>query len=276
MVNVQLYQPGNIDFSFSFPEEWNEFTAPQLQVIARYVFSEIKNVFETKAALLMEMLSMEKKIPATALEKIPSEQLSAYGLQLIDFLWKENTLSRQPYPSLTVKGKYGISKKMIGPADHFDNLLCGEYEQADIYFTQFLQENKTEHLAALAAVLYRPAGTPLYKFNYRMNEYKQYNFEKNIPLFLRLPQEVLLTIFLWYTGCRYLLTLTFPNVYSKGKGDGQPDPMAFTKCIHSAAGEKNGSREKIRVTLMKEILMEMELQIIHANELEAHYANQSK
>lgn len=269
MVTVQLYQPGAVNFTFPFADNWNELTTAQLQVVS-HVFHQLKEDGEAKAALLYGLLDMHrKKLPPNTIKKIDIDDLATVGQDLVSFIWEDNLLSKQPYPVI----RLGWFKKMIGPESDFDNITCGEYELAEICVHQFYQDKDIKHLAELAAILYRPKNVPLFLYNLKRNEYIQYPYEKQTASFLLLPVEVLFTIYLWYCGCRNWLTKFFPNVYGSGEG-GQPDMQAFTKCIHAAAGEKNGTRQQVRLLKLKEILFEMEQEMIKAKEIEKKYGAQ--
>lgn len=271
MVTVSLYKPGAVNYSFPFPQEWNEFTTAQLQAVANAFYISQKEEAETKAAVLFNLLNMHrKKLPMNTIKHIDIDDLATVGSDLIQFIWEDNHLTRQPYPVLRI----GWRHKFTGPADGFDNLTCGEYEQAEIELARFNKEKKIHHLAAMAAILYRPKGVKLYSFKPSINEYELYQYEKMIPAFLKLPPEVLYTIFLWYCGCRNMMVKYFPYVYSGG-GAGVPDILAFTRCIHAAAGDKNGSRQQVRLLLVKELHFEMNEEAKKAEELEKKYAQQS-
>jgi hypothetical protein len=73
--------------------------------------------------------------------------------------------------------------------------------------------------------------------------------------FATLAQEQLYVMYLWFAGCVATLPLLFPNVYEGNGGTAdEPDPMAFTKCIHTGAGNKNGTRQQIRMMPLEEFL----------------------
>ena len=76
-------------------------------------------------------------------------------------------------------------------------------------------------------------------------------------------------VYLWYAGCRSRLPKLFPNVFDAPDGEpGRDDMMAITTLIHYGAGVKNGTRDQIRKTLLKEFLYECELAAIQQMELE--------
>jgi hypothetical protein len=195
MVTVSLYKPGAVNYSFPFPQQWNEFSTPQLQAIANAFYISVKEEAEAKAAVLFALINMhKKKLPLNTIKNIDIDDLATVGSDLIEFIWEDNRLTKQPYPVL----RLNWHSKMIGPDDGFDNLTCGEYEDAEIELAKFGQNKNIEHLAMLAAILYRPKKTRFYTFNSTINDYEKYNYSKMAPAFAKLHPEVLYTIFLWY------------------------------------------------------------------------------
>ena len=115
-----------------------------------------------------------------------------------------------------------------------------------------------EALAKLAAILYRPKNVPYLKI--KDHTTSTYAYEKRVPNFMRLPKQQLLAIWLWFTGCRNMMTLYFPYVFGGadgGKKNSKVDTMAFTKCIHAGAGPKNGTRQQVRLLNIKEFFFDM-------------------
>ena len=94
-----------------------------------------------------------------------------------------------------------------------------------------------------------------------------YNAERLYPYFLKLSPFVLHSIYTWYTGCRNQIPKYFPVPFEGNTTGGEPDPAAFTKCIHAGAGPKNGSRDQIRVTGIKEFFFDMNLEAQKAKDL---------
>ena len=273
MVEINLFKPGVINASLQLASAWNELHLEELHIYARNQLSDFDVPMAGKAALFYELLAYraalsKNKLPSNFATLMDPEQASRDGLPLLDFLYTENNLTTQPYPKL--KTPNFKLQTLSAPADDFNNLTCGEYEDAEIFFYQFNEEPAAEPLAHMAAILYRPKGTPYIKFNGRTHKYKTYNAEKRVKQFLKLDPWVLYTIFMWYTGCRAQLPKYFPTTFENGS-DGKPDFSAFTKCIHSGAGAKNGSRDQIRCTLLKEYFFEMELESIKAKEIRKQY-----
>lgn len=268
MTEINLYQPGKINTTISFPTEWNELLLPELDIISQSLLQNFKLPSAAKALVFLKILQSRCKLKNIG-KRIDAEDATINGLPLIDFIYNKNTLTKQPYPVLkTSKFPY---IKFYGPDDDFNSLTCGEFEDAEIFYNEFKQDPSAKPLAQLASLLYRPKNTK-YCRTHPVKGFIQYNAEKAVPHFIKLAPWKLYTIFLWYAGCREQLPLYFPNAFG-GSTDNNADAdfLAFTKCIHAGAGPKNGTRNDIRQTLLKEFLMEMELETIKAKELQQQY-----
>lgn len=266
VTSISLFQPGEINTSLPFPTEWNNLLLDELHLVAKCFLSDYDQQNEGKMALFADLLRFRVKhhavkLPENFTEKLNPEDAAINGLALLDFIYQENNLTRQPYPKLTLRTKDFRYTNLVGPADDFDNITCGEFEDAEIFFYKFMELPDPEPLAHLASILWRKKGVPYLTFNEKLNKCDHYDAEKMVPYFLRLHPWILYTFFTWYCGCRNQLPKFFPTVFKgEGKKDDEPDFIAFTKCIHSGAGTKNGSRDHIRMTLLKEYFFEMELE----------------
>jgi hypothetical protein len=278
VVAINLYQPNKVNTSINFPTEWNELLLQELHSIAQSILLNFKMPSAAQAMVFLSLFKHRCKqqgLPADYLKKLDAEDCAINGMPLTEFIYTANNLTRQPYPilPLAINNCPLVPKKeMTGPEDDFNNITCGEFEDAEIFYHQFKAEPKPEALAHLASILYRVSGDKYLQFNAADGTYTHYNADKLYPKFLKLQPWVLFTIYLWYVGCKEQLPKLFPNVFSSaGSSDAEPDMMVFTKCIHAAAGAKNGSRSQVRLTLLKELLYEIELETIKAKELQALY-----
>ncbi len=283
MIDINLYQPGVVNHTVQFPSTWDEFTLQELHLVSKSILFNYEHPSQAAAALFMAILQLRCKDVADnngdniIIEKcLDAEDASINGLQALDFIYKSNNLIAQPYKKISVPyfKKIPILKKyLIGLEDDFNNLTCGEFEDAEIFFTQFKENPDALHLANLAAVLYRPKGIKYIQYVSKTNSYASYPTEKMAQRFLNLQSWVLYTIFLWYAGCRNQLPKIFKNCFSENQpvsedAEKDVDLLIFTKCIHAGAGPKNGSRNEIRCTLLKEFFMDIELEKIQAIELQ--------
>jgi hypothetical protein len=273
MVEVNLYQPGKVNATIQLPTEWNELLIEELQLISKTLLDTFDNASEIRAAMLTRLIEVRNKLageplPKDFAKKLDAEDVFINGFPLIDFIFNDNKLTSQPYPRI----KFFL-RSFIGPESNFDNLTCGEYEDAEIFFHQFIESPSSEPLAQLAAILWRPKNVAYIRYHHRKGKFIAYDADKKQPLFMKLPEWKLFTIYTWYAGCRKLLPEIFPTVHetNSSKDTDEPDMLVFTKCIHAGAGPKNRSRDQIRCMLLKEFFMDMELEAIKVNELKRKY-----
>ncbi len=266
MVSIQLYQPGGINQQIEFPEEWNELTTDEVESIAKVMLSGFDDINLIKAAFFKEILR-HRCCSDEMYDRLDPDQAVVDGLPLIEFILSGNQLSKQPYPVIIIEGR-----NFYGPESDFDNLQCGEYEDADIPYLRFLETTDPIHLAEMAAILYRPKGTPYITYSSQSDKNELYQADRFTRQFEKLPPWQLYSIYMWWTGTKTVMQQIFHHVYEKGSGKNEEvDYMAFTKCIHAAAGPKNGTRDQVRRTEIKAILFDMDEEARKAKELEQQY-----
>lgn len=215
---------------------------------------------------------LQSRVPAhpNIQNHINIEDASLNGLPLLDFVFEENNRTEQPYSTIKLPGPGGTT--VYGPLSAFNSLAVGEYEEAEQFYYQFADNPTHECLANLAATLYRAANTPYFTYDQHKGRYIAYDAAPLLPAFIKMQPWELYTIFIWYIGCKNELPKIFPTVYEGGTAAGTPDPMIFTKCIHSDSNPKNGTREQIRIMPLKEYFFDMEMQAKKVKELNEQYA----
>ncbi len=276
MIEINLYQTNVVDASIPFPSEWNEFNLQELHLVAKSILTNFATPAQATAALFRSLLKMRCGKKVKNIEKrLDDEDAVINGLPALDFIYKENNLTKQPYPTLRLSTFR--FQTFYGREDDFNNLTCGEFEDCEIFFNQFVIEPDATTLANLAAILFRPKNKKYLGYNDRTKSFEEYDSERMVPHFKKLKPWVLYSIFLWYAGCRSQLPKIFPNCFGAARQPTEetrePDFLIFTKCIHAGAGPKNGSRNDIRCTLLKEFFLEIELQNIENQELQNQIDN---
>lgn len=276
VTTIELYKPGLVAAQIPIPTEWNELTLQELHIVSKHMLTPYNKEGAGRMGIFFDLVGFRArhhgvKLPKNWFSLLDSGSAVGDILALLEYLYGENTRTEQPYNRIRLRGLPSIF--VYGPHSNFDNLTCGEFEDAEVFFYQFRAEPAAEPLARLASILFRPRGTPYLTYNSTAGKYQPYNSERLLPYFIKLQPWELYTIFIWYTGCRSELPKLFPTPFEgAGKnGDEEPDFAAFTKCIHSGAGPKNGSRDQIRTSLLKEFFFEMELEAQKAKELKEEY-----
>lgn len=263
MINVSLISPSlPAAINVLMPEFWNDFTFHELCIMHQVLTQQL-----TPAEGIMHILRQRVRqspqrslLPADWELHISTDDAVTDLLPLMQHYLSENNLTKNPFPTI---GDYH------GPDDGFNDMLCGEFEMADTAISLFVIEKDINHLADAAAFLWRPldasSGSRQSAESYSVSKVSESFFRGQNP-------EILHIIYLWWVGCRNELTELFPLPFSVDPApDAEPDPMAFSKVIHSGAGERNGTRDHIRWrTLVKELLFDIQLQMEYQAELEAN------
>lgn len=261
MQSISLNKPGAFSYKIDFPENWNELTTAELELVAKAQLAHAENEGVSKAVVFTSIIDHRAtaigiKLPADWKQNLNYDEAAAQGFDAIAFLYISNFRTVNPYPTLLL-GK----KRVIGPEDDFNEITCGEMEDCEVSFLRMQTEPSLELLAKIAAVLWRP----------RNAKYKSKTSDQRLHLFKKLPEAVLFSIYIWYTGCRNRLPLYFPEVYAGGETADEPDLLSFTKCIHAGAGVKNGTRENIRSISAKEFLFDMNLEAEQARKMKEEH-----
>jgi hypothetical protein len=280
MISINLHQPGRLDLTIQFPSGWDELLPEEVMEISRQQIKEGNTQEAARAAILKFIISLrtklsKQKLPPQWMNLIDAEQAVINGYPLLDFIYNENELTRVPEQKIMC---------FYGPADAFEELTCGEFEDTEIEFNKFYTEPDIIPLAKLAAILWRPSSIPLCRsrrvsyitWQHKTATYKTYDANKPAKHFLKISPERLYAIFTWYVGCRSQLPKLFPTVHEGGEKKNEMDLHAFTKCIHAGAGPKNGSRQTIRLMKVFEFFFDMEEEAIKAKEQEKIYNEQSR
>lgn len=268
MFTLCLNSPYAFSCELDFPSTWNELSTAEMEMVCMEQLEERESGHVKQALILTQIVELRAKaegitLPRDWKSRLNFEDAATQGFDAIQFLFKEkgNDRTINPYKRLVVAGK-----TLMGPADDFNSITCGEMEDCETILYYISKEPSVKNLASLAAILWRPRFAP----------YKAEASEKRAPGFEKLPVEKLLCILAWYTGCNNVLPKYFPDVYSSSKADTTDegyDP-AFTKCIHAGAGPKNGTRDEIRKMLAKEFLFDMQLEAEAAERLKREYERQ--
>lgn len=274
MTEINLYKAKKLNESLPFPTDWNDLLPAELELISAVMLSKFADSSATRAQLLNSILHIRAKknkirLPKNIINQMDPEDAVMNGYPLLDFVFNSNTLTKQPYPTIPLPGLR--STTVYGPADDYDNITCGEYEDTEVMFYNFNEDPQQQSLATLAAILYRPKNIPYLRYRDNLPEY--YKYEKRVPFFMKLPVEKLFTIYLWYQGCRNMMTEYFPDVFVKSKkaAKGNVDKISFTKCMHAGSGVKNGTLKEIEFMFIKKFFFGMNEEAKAVKEMrEAH------
>jgi hypothetical protein len=258
MITIE-YSNGRKNAEVVMPEEFNDLTGDQLIKLASLKMTGApKDVAELKALRILLNIS------EYAFFKI-SNDIKYRMLQFAEWVWKENTLTKQVLPECY--GFYGFKGE-------FDNLTLGEFHFSEIYYNQLVngetEEEKEEGLNNLVATLYRKPkedydteldseGDIRIPFNSNETAY----YAQTIQFW---PPSVKLAIVYIYDGCRQHLINLYDKVFKGSGGDENNDGMFGI--IRGLSGDKYGEFDKVERLNIHTALLEIEYQIKEAEELE--------
>ncbi len=268
MVTINLYQARGFDIQIDFPSCWDDLTKNEVLEICKLQLLNPSSNADNRVSFfffLIETRAKEKgvQLPEDFKEKMDLEVVAA-SIFLLDFLYTENNLTIQPHKKIEVAGK-----QLIGLENDFENITCGEFECLELLFHEFNDAPSAEVLAKMCAIIYREKGMPFQEI--LKDKLETYDFDKASKPFLEVKAWILYSAYTWYCGCRLNLPNKFPTVYEGNGESTEPDMLAFTKCIHSGAGVKNGTRNQIRIMPLLEYMFEMEQEAIKVKELNAQH-----
>lgn len=243
MTELILYKDKQAIDTIQFPTEWSELNTKELQFIAEAIYTGSMKEADLFFCIILNRTTQKNLVPLLDLE-----QCAIDGLPLVKFIVTEIQLTKNPLP---------VIKDYFGPADNFDDLTCGEFEEAEACFFALKEQKEEKHLNLLLATMWRQ------KEKEKRIAFAGYDTARHIAVFEKMNFKNKIIVFLWYIGCREQIAKLFPSIFG---GDGAvsdtPAALAFTNCIHMGAGVKNGTRENIRKMLLKEFLYDIQLQLI--------------
>lgn len=264
MTSINLWN-GHMDVTINIPGCWDELNRQELLIIMGDMLKLEEKGHEAKANIFFNLVALRAAAQKIKLPKFWRQRLNVNDLPAaadsISFLFDDITLTKQLLPQIKVNKKL-FGGWLYGPAANFDDLTCGEFEDAKFFFDVYKNNNEPKDLAMLCAVLYRPRSSG------KRIPYTDYKAEKTADAFLQIEAEIPMAVLFWFHGCLMTLPGMFPKTFS-GNSSGPQDLSAFTKCIHAGAGPKNGTREVIRKMPLKEFFFDMEQEAIKIEELEA-------
>lgn len=259
MTELELYDGAIMNIKIPFPTEWNDFDEVELKHLSDCLAQD-----KTKETLFGKILRHRLKVsgvPRDVIFRISQEDVATDALQIADKWLEDNNLTKQPYPKLG---------DLTGP-ESFDELYCGEYDDAEVLFYLYNIERDMKHLRMLAQTIWRPTDQNGKRVAYN----DEYTVSKNYKSFFqKLDEPTLHLIYLWWCGSRNELKQLFPRLFQAGgtsSGDQNPYSVlsAFSDLVHEGAGARTGTINQIRNEMkLKVFLYDCERQVLKVEEME--------
>lgn len=270
--------------AYNMPSEWNELTAEAAIIVVSKLQEYEQGDEDQKAKIKTEIaLSLsELKLPE-GMEQIEVEnggetffeqQLRTKLLPLANFIFEQNTLTKQLLPKLRIRKNF-LLKTFYGPADNFANLSMGEFDDAEFFFKIITdkQELTPERIAdldmalnMLCAILYREYENK--KGDNRV-DYHHADNDKRAAWFARCDYRYKALILFWYIGCRNSLVNDF-KVLFEGGTESKSSEVTWTELAHSLAGPVLGDIDKVFSRPVRQVFTEMKRLHNQAEEMAAN------
>lgn len=240
----------------SFPATWADLLPEEVFAVCRILHAGkhvTEHIFTELLNMRMKAAGLSDRLRNRLFRTISVADASA-ALSAVDFIFNDPPVISKP----------NLCRSLVAP-DFEKDMTVAEFEEISALLPRALKE--PDIAATIAAILYRRRGVPFLSFNYKNNDYDTYKYASMVSRFMSLPPEKISAVTLWCVGQMHLAKKIFPEVF-EGKGSGPDDGLAFTRCIHAAAGPKNGTRNQVRATPLYEFLFEMQQEAIKAKEIE--------
>lgn len=241
------------------PENADELTGDQLIGIASILHGDYNKLQASLKAL--QILSNKKWFEFL---RIPND-VKINCIEHISWIFEDWDLSKQLM--VEYKGFYG-------PKSEFDNLTLAEFYFSELYYSNLLQENNTEALDNLVAVLYRKPKR-FYNINKDIDGDIRIAFNANSIAYYankiaKWPKPVKQAILIWYDGCRKKIASDNEEIFN-GNGDNSDNEADMFGILRGIAGGKYGDFEKVEKMLLHTALLEMTMTIAEYKKLEAEF-----
>lgn len=271
MITLHLYKKQH-----QMPEEWNELTGRQLVEIASVLHKKDKSMhdrihlFRICAGITQSALLNYNYLPSWIHQKLFWKKIEVLlfierHLYLVDFLCKENGLTRQLIDFI---GEFD------GPKSNFENLLMDEFCWSEHWYLQFKSTGSIEALVSLVATLYRP---PRINYDHKCNPegdsrvpYNVHMTEHYAKHLRKQPIALLLAVMIWYEGCRQELVKSFPRVFN-GKGGDTESFGLFSLITGVAEDGVLGDFDKVNSKHVQVVLLRLTELLIRAEEMKKEY-----
>lgn len=280
-------QPKYFPLNFSkFPAHWNDLKPRHIRLFCFLFMQKANDIFEQKKGNIViknyhQYLIIYARLcgyilgaPLRVLRKLTILQMTtmAEDWQLLSFMFKGSTLTKNPFPRVTVYYKYWWHTFYAPAGDMRHTITADEFRFADGWYSLYKKTGDVKYLDCLLAVIYRPKRKNYNPKNPLTGADCRQPFNNNtadwrINILGKLPLDKKLSIMLWYEGCRALLPQKYPNLFN-GDNQDEADKHGWTAVFVNHAGAEMGTQEQIKNTLLVDLLTALDIRVQAAKQLE--------
>lgn len=240
----------NIKINLTLPKNWNELSDWQLQKICA-MLNKRGPAFDFMVFLILNHVHWYQFIKAyklrVVLNNVPLSELKNH------FMWVYKKIDRTIFPN---------HKKYIKPMDRIINLTIEEYSIADDLNNMYIRTKNKMYLRLLCGVLYR----------HKSEAYNHLQLEAYAKRFKHSKIGFLYAVHMAFNGSKTYIVEKYPNVYPQIKKAIRSNKKSgFMEVVLKMSGQKFGTYNETRQTLVYTFLTDLEESILQQKQLEQKY-----
>ncbi len=235
-----------MQIDLKIPSKWDELTDWQLKKIAAMIgkngpaFNFMTWLYLNQVKWWQFKKAYQLKI---VMNQVPMSELRNH------FNWVYTNVDRTIFPK---------HKHYVAPMDRLVNLTIEEFAVADDLNNMYLIKMDISYLRLLVAVLYKQKG----------EVYDHLQLENNVKRFKKEDKEFLLAVHITFNGCKKGIIEKYKHIYPKIKVQQRSNKKAgLLDIVLKMSGQKFGTYQETKSTLVHTFLNELEENIIQQKEL---------
>ncbi|EKB02666.1 hypothetical protein HMPREF9711_03128 [Myroides odoratimimus CCUG 3837] len=235
-----------MQIDLKIPSKWDELTDWQLKKIAAMIgkngpaFNFMTWLYLNQVKWWQFKKAYQLKI---VMNQVPMSELRNH------FNWVYTNVDRTIFPK---------HNKYVAPMDRLVNLTIEEFAVADDLNNMYLIKKDISYLRLLVAVLYKEKG----------EVYDHLQLENNVKRFKKEKKDFLLAVHIAFNGCKKGIVEKYKHIYPKIKVQQKSNKKAgLLDVVLKMSGQKFGTYQETKTTLVHTFLNELEENIIQQKEL---------
>lgn len=248
----------NKSINLVLPQSWEDLTSAQLKKIGRLFFSPAnERFFDLHLFIILLSLRWFEFKKLRELRLVLSQCTLSELKKSFSFIYTKS--NRKTFiPVVKISGK-----KYFGPKPFLFDLTIEQFSIVDDLYFKFRSAKdpitKREFLEYIASILYAPKTRATLFAKARLRrEFSLFEIEELRAPFKNADHNFLLAMLLSYQGSRFLLEKRYKRVFTGSSGQANKKKYGFGKVILSMAGQKFGTHQETKKTLLHTFLEQLE------------------
>jgi hypothetical protein len=186
----------------------------------------------------------------------------------------ESKLSKNLIPEISF-GMSFFKRSWYGPDNALTNITFSEFIHAETAYDKLITSGDDKYLNRLVAILYRPSGNmkpkdPEFRGDVR-RAFNDFTIDRQAKRAFFIQDNIKTAILIYYIGCRYAITKTFPDVFS-GSGSEKTDTYrSYMNLVEVLANYDVTKKDDIRSAYLYDVLLTLNQSIIRDKETEKKF-----